>query len=200
MRLPSLHLSITMLVLATALAAKDIAVLAKDEIVELGSTPTAEQPCACSAPAKAAFLRDFEKLVAARQPFEGELTLGNPPAWGKTIAPDSRGTLTFERAFTHGFVGKLVLENLAPNHEYILTLNGNPKLAGNLLLPDTVPGLEAEKYYDFLRVQTDAAGRYEGTLGVHLKPGPYAVRLYVKDPDDFKIVLYHDYFPFTVTN
>ncbi|MBK8477870.1 MAG: hypothetical protein IPL39_16660 [Opitutaceae bacterium] len=168
-------------------------------MVELGTTPTTEQPCACSAPAKAAFLRGFEKIVAAHQPLEGELTLGNPPAWGKTIAADTRGVLTFERAFAHGFVGRLLLENLVPDHEYILTLNGNPKLAGNLLLPDAVPGLKEEKYYDFLHVRTDAAGRFEGMLGVHLQPGSYAVRLYVKDADDFKIVLYHDYFPFTVT-
>lgn len=38
-----------------------------------------------------------------------------------------------------------------------------------------------------------------------MKPGSasspaalYQVRLYVKDAADFKIVLYHDYFPFTV--
>jgi len=34
--------------------------------------------------------------------------------------------------------------------------------------------------------------------GVALPPGPYDVRFYVKDTSDFKIVLYHDFFPFGV--
>lgn len=90
------------------------------------------------------------------------------------------------------------LHDLRPNHAYILTLNGNPEKAGNTLLPTPVPGNEREKCHDFLDFETDAAGRYDGELGVFLRPGAYDARIYVKDTADFKIVLYRDFFKFTV--
>ena len=188
------RLLLMLLALGFPLAAKDLAILGKSEVIELGRTPAG----APADPAKAAFLCEFEHIATPHTALEGELTLGNPPAWGKSVAADTSGHLEFERASAGGFVGRLTLEKLHPKHRYILTLNGNPKLAGNDLLPDPVPGLPEEKFYDFLTIETDAAGRYEATLGIFLKPGAYAVRLYVKDTDDFKIVLYHDYFPFTV--
>jgi hypothetical protein len=52
--------------------------------------------------------------------------------------------------------------------------------------------------YDFQTITTDATGRYNATYGLVLTAGPYDVRFYVKDTADFKIVLYRDFFKFTV--
>jgi hypothetical protein len=41
-------------------------------------------------------------------------------------------------------------------------------------------------------------GEYMATFAIALPKGPYDVRFYVKDTDDFKIVLYHDFFRFAV--
>jgi hypothetical protein len=91
-----------------------------------------------------------------------------------------------------------IFYNLIPDHGYLSTLNGNPKLAGNNLLPDTVPNFNIEKYYDFLSIKTDSQGKYHAMIAVYLKQGDYHVRFYIKDIDHFKIVLYHDYFKFNV--
>jgi hypothetical protein len=93
---------------------------------------------------------------------------------------------------------RVALEGLLPDHPYILTLNGNPKLAGNANLIDSVPGGGPERYFDFQTVTTDARGSYLATFAIALPAGPYDVRFYVKDTSDFKIVLYHDFFPFGV--
>lgn len=182
------------LLCALPLSATDIAILSRDEAFVLGgrneSTPTA--------PAQVAFLEEFTRLCAPHTPLEASLVLAAPPPWGKTVSAESRGELEFERAAAGGFVCRLHLRNLRPKFRYILTLNGNPKLAGNAALPTPVPTVPDEKYYDFYTAETDANGNYSATFGIVLPPGPYGLRFYVKDTADFRIVLYHDYFPFTV--
>lgn len=98
----------------------------------------------------------------------------------------------------NGLVLQVSLKGLNTGYRYILTLNGNPDLPGNALLPDPVPGLPAERYYDFHTATTDEHGSYVATFGVMLPAGSYKVRFYVKDTADFKIVLFHDYFTCTV--
>lgn len=149
-------------------------------------------------PAEIAFLRAYRADQAREAPYEHVLDLVNPPAWGKTVGPRTHGEVRYHPAFPGGFVCRLSLEGLAPAHAYILTLNGNPAREGNSLLLTPVPSNEKERYYDFLVVKTDAQGGFEGRLGVFLKPGAYDVRCYVKDTSDFKIVLYRDFFRFTV--
>jgi len=61
-----------------------------------------------------------------------------------------------------------------------------------------VPHNPKERYYDFHTVTTDANGRYHAAFGIALPTGPYDVRFYVKDTKDFKIILYRDFFKFTV--
>jgi hypothetical protein len=124
--------------------------------------------------------------------------LVNPPAWGKTVSASTHGILRFRASFAGGFACHIYLEHLRPDHDYILTLNGNPEKAGNGLLLSAVPGNPEEHYYDFLVVHTDSEGHYDSGLGVFLKQGSYDVRCYVKDTSDFKIVLYHDFFKFEV--
>jgi hypothetical protein len=142
----------------------------------------------------------FEAVKADgdRPLLETTLELVDPPEWGKTVGATTHGRIQFHPSFPGGFACRIDLDHLQPDHDYILTLNGNPAKAGNGLLPSAVPGNPQERYYDFLIVHTDAEGHYDSGLGVFLKRGSYDVRCYVKDTSDFKIVLYHDFFKFEV--
>lgn len=183
---------LALLLLANAALADDLAVFGRDEFYPAGAAP------ALGSGDRLAFFNAYSADVAARRPLETTMALVNPPSWGKTVSAGTLGSVSFHPEFTGGFVCHLSLDGLAPAHRYILTLNGNPQRAGNALLPSPVPGNEAEKYYDFLFITTDARGHFDGGLGVFLKPGAYDVRCYVKDASDFKIVLYRDFFPFSV--
>lgn len=182
------------LLLGSGLFAQQIAVFAKGEFIVLDSGTPAPGP---KDPAKAAFLAAYQADLARPAGFVAPLPLSAPPEWGRTV-PGAAGTIRFHGSFHGGFVVRVALEGLVPGHKYILCLNGNPALAGNDLLVDAVPHNEKERYYDFLTATTDAAGRYQATFGIALPASPYDVRFYVKDTGDFKIVLYHDYFKFTV--
>jgi hypothetical protein len=176
-----------------------LVVLDKDETVSLTVGNHAETTAAAiDDPVKARFLEQLTATLAGRPAFGPPRAMVNPPEWGRTVSAETTGKLRHLSSFSGGFVCNLTLEHLAPGHRYILTLNGRPDLPGNDLLPDPVPGLPKERYYDFVTIETDSNGTYSGTLAVRLPQGGYEVRLYVKDPDDFKIVLYHDYFPFSV--
>jgi hypothetical protein len=183
------------LALGVRAGAEDIAVFAKNEIVVGAAQASGAIPADTD---KRAFLDQFRASVRDNAAFEAALPLVNPPEWGKTISASTHGEVNYHKKFAHGFVCRLALQDLRPNHSYILTLNGNPEKHGNDLLPDLVPGMDKERYYDFLFIVTDARGRYESTFGIYLKPSLYDVRIYVKDTDDFKIVLYRDFFAFTV--
>lgn len=148
-------------------------------------------------PARATVPAAFISAVRARGEAGAPLPLIAPPAWGRTV-PDASGTVRLHPTVANGLVLQVALKGLLPAHRYILTLNGNPKLPGNDLLPDPVPGLPAERYYDFQTATTDDHGAYAATFGIVLPAGDYQVRFYVKDTADFKIVLYHDYFPCAV--
>ena len=180
------------LFVGTTVLAEPLAIFGRDD------TRRVDSDRAPGEPAEAAFFRDYRGDRDGDAPFEAELPLINPPAWGKTVGSDTGGTLHFHRRFPRGFVCRLELHDLRPNHAYLLTLNGNPAKAGNNLLPTPVPGNAREKYYDFHDIKTDASGRYAANLGIFLPRGDYDVRFYVKDAADFKIVLYHDFFAFRV--
>lgn len=182
------------LLLSPVLFAEQIIVFSKGDLMTLDSGKTTASP---QDPVKAAFVIAIKADLEHPATFAPPLKLSSPPEWGKTISGSS-GKIEFHGKFAAGFLVRVDLAGLAPNHRYWLTLNGNPKLAGNDRLVDPVPGLPAERYYDFFTAVTDAHGRYQGTFGIALLPGPYDVRFYVKDTDDFKIVLYQDYFKFTV--
>ncbi len=188
-----LLLALVLASIYSSLFAEKIVVFAKGEAMTLDNGPSPSLP---KAPAKRTFLAaaksDFDHPAA----FGSPLPLIAPPEWGKTV-PNAKGQIEFHPEFATGFIVRLTLEGLIPGHRYILTLNGNPKLAGNDRLTDAVPGLPAERYMDFFTATTDAHGSYEATFAIALRPGPYDVRFYVKDTDDFKIVLYHDYFKFS---
>jgi hypothetical protein len=180
---------------AGRLSAGQIVVFGEKDFHTLGPGAVTRAP---ADPDRAAFFRGYQEDRARGVPYESAVELTSPPAWGKTVGAATRGTLRFHPSFAGGFACQIALDNLLPDHDYILTLNGNPARAGNGLLLSAVPGIPKERYYDFLIVTTDALGHYDADLGVFLKAGSYDVRCYVKDTGDFKIVLYHDYFRFAV--
>ena len=155
-------------------------------------------PCNPEGKDKTDFINLFRKESFSDTSKLNKARLFSPPLqWGRNIRDTNFGEIFYPSSFQHGFITDLSLVNLLPDHEYELCMNGNPKLAGNDLLPDAVPNMQTEKYYDFLPVKTDHNGEYHARLGVYLIPGDYHVRLYVKDRENFQIVLYHDYFKFT---
>ena len=129
--------------------------------------------------------------------FSAPIPLTDFPVYGRVV-PGAHGELQFHTRFKGAFVTKVGLEGLQPRHKYILTLNGNPEREGNDRLPTPVPGNPREHYLDFQTIMTDDQGRYEALYAIALPAGKFDVRFYVKDTADFKIVLYHDFFPFVV--
>jgi hypothetical protein len=183
------------LLLTGSVSVAGLVILDKSDCRDL-ETPAAAKP---AGPDQTAFLGEVKKDLAQPAAFEEVRTLESPPpTWGKVVNSDSGGILRYHASFRRGFVCHLTVEHLLPGHRYILTLNGDPDRAGNELLPDPVPGHPLEKYYDFLTATTDERGRYDASLAVYLQPGTYSLRFYVKDTDDFKIVLYRAFFKFTV--
>jgi DNA-directed RNA polymerase subunit RPC12/RpoP len=148
-------------------------------------------------PAKATFLDAFKADLARPPAFAGPDKLSGLPIYGRAV-PGAAGEIEWQNSFQGGLVIGVTLQGLTPNHPYILTINGTPSRAGNDKLMETVDPKKKEKYYDFSTVTTDAAGRYQATFGIRLPTSQYDVRFYVKDTTDFKIVLYHDFFQFTV--
>lgn len=181
-----------LLTFAVTASAHDIVVFGKGRTLVLGSDapPPAD---AADRTFLAAFTHDLARSIAFGSPAK----LDAPPDWGRTVA-GAGGTIAYPASYPRGFVVRVSLSGLLPAHRYILTLNGNPTLPGNDRLVDPVPGNPKERYFDFQTVTTDDQGRYEATFAIRLEAGPYGARFYVKDTDDFKIVLYHDYFNFAV--
>lgn len=187
-------LVIVCLQLTAGLFAQEIIVFAKGNSLTLGSTNiTAE----IKDPAQASLLAAFQADLARPAAWAGPDQLADLPKFGRKV-PGAAGEIRYHNSFPGGFVVAVTLAGLAPDHKYILTLNGNPERAGNDRLLETVAHNPKEKYYDFLTVTTDASGNYHATFAVRLPAGMYDVRFYVKDTTDFKIILYHDFFKFTV--
>ncbi len=193
MTLPRL-LIVASLLLSVRLAADDIAVVAKDDCRTIGpGYQVAPQDSA-----NAAFLTAAKEALWSQAPYDRAFPLINPPAWGRVVSPETSGRLQIRQSFARGFVFRLDMAHLLPKHTYVLCINGRPQHPGNELLPQSVPGHEEEKYYDFCTVTTDDTGGCHAGYALLLHPGPYNVHFYVKDTTDHKIVLYGlDYFDFT---
>jgi hypothetical protein len=146
---------------------------------------------------KAAYLNAFRDRISRGLNLEMPLELSDLPRWGRKI-PGAGGSIQYRKSFRGGVILRAELAGLSPDHRYILCLNGNPERDGNTRLADPVPGNEKERYFDFITATTGPAGRFSAVFCIRLLPGPYDVRFYVKDTDDFKIVLYRDFFRFDV--
>ena len=185
-----------LLLAVSRLSADSFIVYAKGDYSLVTATVPSAKP---ADPVRAAFLADVQAELAKAPAYETHMTLIAPPApkWGKVIA-GTRGEFQFHDTFKGGFVAHLKLEGLTAGHAYRLCLNGNPKLEGNDRLVDPVKGMPEERYMDFFTATADAQGRCDATFAIALPPGPYDVRLYLKDTADHTIFLYHDYLRFTV--
>lgn len=176
--------------------ATQLVIFARDEVCNLR---TQNAPCRQREPLELSFITNVSGTMKSDRTEIVSLRLDAPPPdWGRKVTDNTYGQIIHHTAFPSGFVADVHLYDLTPDHHYVLTLNGSPSLDGNNLLPMAVPHNPQEKYYDFLDIYTDDKGEYHASLGVYLKPGAYHIRFYVKDPDDYKIVLFHDYFRFTV--
>lgn len=194
MNIPRLLIFAAAISVSRGLVAQQIVVFAKGEFCVLDAGRQ-EMP---QDPARAAFLKDAHMDFDSHAPYDVAFPLINPPAWGRTVSADSAGKLQIRRSFPHGLAFRLDLQHLQPTHSYVLCINGRPEHPGNELLPESVPGHETERYYDFFTVTTDGNGSYDAGFAIFLHPGAYNVHFYVKDPSDFKIVLYGlEYFDFT---
>jgi hypothetical protein len=171
-----------------------MAVLAKSNSIVVGAE-TAEAEV--KDPAQAAFLATFKADLARPLPLAGPVELTTLSGNGR-IVPGATGAIQYHGSFPGGLVIGVTLEGLVPNHVYILTLNGAVQHAGNDRLPEQLTRNSKQKYYDFSKITTDANGRYQATFGVLLPAGPYDVYFFVKDTADWKIVLSHSFFEFTV--
>jgi DNA-directed RNA polymerase subunit RPC12/RpoP len=146
-------------------------------------------------PVQASFLANFKDDLARPLPFKEPLPL--TPGPGRKV-PGATGEIRYHNSFPGGLVIGVKLDGLVPNHEYILTLNGAIQHDGNNNLPDQLSRNNPQKFFDFSPAITDENGRYETTFGIRLPPGPYDVYFFMKDTSDWKIVLSHSFFQFTV--
>ncbi|MFA9393018.1 MAG: hypothetical protein ACERKD_24635 [Prolixibacteraceae bacterium] len=176
------------------LCAQPIIVLDKGKLYLKGTVPVLTDQYSSE---ELNFIQNVIEAATKNTSTKSDKALITPPLdWGKMESDSTIGQLRHFMDFSNGFYADVKLQNLKPNHEYVLTLNGNPKLEGNELFPELVQGMDVERFYDILRITTDSAGNYSSTIAVQLKPGNYRARFYVKDTEDWKIVLYHDYFKF----
>jgi hypothetical protein len=193
-RIQPLLVVLVTLAVGSRLAAQPTVVLGPGDV----RLPGAGGPAPAD-PDQAAFLRDAGADAVWQAPFDADLPLINPPAWGRVVSAATTGHVQIRRTFARGLILRIDLAHLLAAHRYILCINDRPNHPGNEFLPSAVPGSPDEKYYDFQIVPTDDQGRYHGDFAIRLHPGPYNIRFYVKDTADFKIVLYHDYFDIAVT-
>jgi len=170
-------------------------VFAKGYSMVLGPGPAVED---VKTPARAVFLAAFKADLAHPLALEGPDDLS--PFHGGRVITGATGDIQWHRSFPGGLVIDVTLQGLLPDHKYILSINGDPKRAGNGNLVDVyqVSPNNILRYYDFSTITTDATGNYHATFGIMLPAGKYDVSFYVKELPDFSIVLYHNFFQFTV--
>ena len=169
-------------------------IFAKDDSMVVKSKTTADE---IKDPAKAAFFFDFKADLARPLAFNGPGDLSIFPGYSGT-AQGASGNILCHGSFKGGLVISVTLQGLVPGHDYVLTLNGGPQRVGNNNLPDQMAHNNGEKFYDFSKITTDMTGSYHATYGIKLPAGQYDVCFFVKDTSDWKIVLQHDFFQFTV--
>jgi hypothetical protein len=135
-------LAVPLLLSSAGLFAGPVVVFGEKDFYVLDASPAPAGPREAD---RAAFFDGFKADMKAQRPLESALDLVSPPAWGRTVSAQTHGRILFHSSFPGGFACHLSLENLLPDHSYILTLNGNPARAGNSLLATPVPGSPEER-------------------------------------------------------
>lgn len=118
-----------------------------------------------------------------------------PSTWGKTIQSSS-GEIYYYDKFQEAFSGGIKLEGLAPNQGYFLSMQGKTSSPSYKYLPQIDDN--NQRYFDFLQVNTDSTGKIIEKFNIAMKPSNYNVNFFVKDINDWKVVLYNDILIFTV--
>ena len=123
------------------------------------------------------------------------LLLSKPKhSWGKPVK-NSFGELTFCTESSKYFKGNIVLKKLKPNHNYILTFNSKRGGSGGKNLPERYGN---EYKWDFLQLSTDSEGNCKKKIKRRLNIDNYDIKFFVKDTDDWQIVLYTDFLNFEI--
>jgi Fe-S cluster biosynthesis and repair protein YggX len=131
-----------------------------------------------------------------KQIIERSVTLLSAPSqWGKPV-PGALGKVTYNDNSKENFSAKIELQGLIPNHAYLLTLNGKKTHSSNSLLPEKTE--QGEGFFNIMTAITDSTGGANQPCDGNLPPGNYDVKFFVKDQDDWKIVLHNDNLNFTV--
>ena len=92
---------------------------------------------------------------------------------------------------------KLNCEVFYPSIITLLTIHGKPPHPSNEWLPQ-VKDKANGKYFDFEQISTDSNGNVDQKLTLPLRPGDYDVKCFVKDPTDWKTVLYNNLLTFKI--
>jgi hypothetical protein len=169
-------------------------IFSKGDSIVVKSRTTADE---LKDPAKVAFFSIFKGDLARPLAFQGPDALSSLPNGGRVV-PGATGNIQWHSSFQGGFVIGVTLQGLVPGREYVLTLNGDPQRVGNKNLMEQMARNHGERFYDFSVITTDMTGGYHATFGIKLPAGQYDVSFFVKDTTDFKIVLQHGFFQFTV--
>ena len=114
--------------------------------------------------------------------------------WGKPVSGSS-GKVVYCDDAPPPFTGRLDFSALELQRNYRITLNGIPGRPGNDRLEKT---LGNERYSDFDQYHADVKGSGGGEFKWYLRAGRYEVKFFLKDTDGWKIVLYNDFFAFTI--
>jgi len=134
-------------------------------------------------------------------PQKSELKL-YPPTWEKSKRkePIQSGKLLYYDNSPGTLKGEIKLSRLRPNQLYALILQGKREHPSSRYLPQTLKGYRGEekKYFEFKRVHTDKRGYLKTNFEVNLPAGVYDVKFFVRYGGDGSLVLYNDFFLFTV--
>jgi len=118
-----------------------------------------------------------------------------PKSWGLPIK-DSSGYISYKKVYNDKKMNiKVKILGLLPLHSYVFSINGKHWHKSNNILSQRYGN---EGYFDFAQVMTDNEGNCEKYFSLNLPADNYNVKFLVKDPKSWKVVLYNDFFIFTI--
>jgi len=122
----------------------------------------------------------------------------NEPSWlsrSSKTTPLPSGRIQFTNYAKGKLTGSILLEQLEPNRSYILSIERKPGQPGSDKLLEQ---FKKEGRIDLQHIKTDEKGSYKGEFALELPPGDYDVRLLVRDELSWEVVLYNDFWVFTI--
>ena len=117
------------------------------------------------------------------------LELFIPKDFGKQVEGSS-GKVIYCVESSKYFIGEIIIEGLEPSRDYMLTINGKPGQPGNECLSQRPSNV---CYLDFRQIKTDSVGNCHRPFRRKLEPSDYDVKFFIKDMEDWRIVLYNNF-------